>query len=68
MIRKTEELETLYERFAELIRALERMPARKRGSKWEQDRIVQRDAVRRRIERIEGVDEIPSYGATWEGY
>lgn len=68
MTRKTEELERLYDRFAELIRALERMPARKRGSRWERDRIVQRDVVRRQIERLEGVDDVPSYGATWEAY
>lgn len=62
------ELETLYERFAELIRELERMPPRKRGSKWEADRIKQRDVLRRRIERMEGLDEVPSYGASWGAY
>lgn len=63
-----EDLGPLYDRFAETIRALERTSARGRGSKREKELIARRDALRRRLERLEGVDDVPSYGASWEGY
>ena len=58
---KREQLKTLYDRLAELNRALQNCGKSKRGTRWETDRIQQREFVRKSIERLEDVPPVPSY-------
>lgn len=62
------ETQGLYDRLADLTQQLAHMPRSKRGSAWEADRVRERDMIRRRIERLEGADEVPSYGAALAAY
>src|SRR4051812_24943153 len=58
---KREELAMLHERHAELTEALARMGKSKRGTRWETDRIRERENIARQIERLEEIPPVPSY-------
>jgi hypothetical protein len=57
------EIARLKDRFDAVSKDLLNMTRSKRGTPWHVDRVRDRMRIGRQIDRLEGLDEVPSYGA-----
>ena len=63
---KREELARLNEQLAELDESLERSGKRRNGTAWQAARVKARAKIQRRIDDLEDIPPVPSYGRDLE--